>query len=148
MSNKGIRIFLIFINKCNIVKKSLLLVNTKFMLTSDRKDGRGKLKMNHARKLYAKTVIDDSDSDEIKDKFKIELAYYQVKSNTYSKPYGIEIVKRFIENTKPNIENKIISNICEREQDANKLLEILALNKVTPISADDVIEDLIKIGAI
>lgn len=104
--------------------------------------------MDHTRKLYAKAVIDGSDSDEIKDGFKIELAYYQVQNDTFSKPYGIEVVKKIMEKTKQNVEDKIISNICEKEQDVNKLLKILALNKVTPISLNDVVEDLTKIGAI
>ena len=94
------------------------------------------------KKLYGKTLIDSSDSNELKKDFRIELEYYLVEQNTERRPFGIEIVKRNIENKQMNIEKKIINNICYREEDTNKLLNILINNKVTPISVDDVIHDL------
>jgi len=104
--------------------------------------------MKYLKKLYGKTVIDSSDSNELKKTDKIEVEYYQVRNITSSKPYGIEIIKRNIENDEINIENKILNNICTKEQETNKLLEILLTNKVTPISVDDIIEDLAKIKVI
>lgn len=104
--------------------------------------------MKYLKKLYGKTVIDSFDSEELADGYKIQLEYYQLENNTSSKPYGIEIVKRNVENNIMNIENKIIENICDREIDASRLLDILISNKVTPISADDVIQDLTTIKVI
>lgn len=100
------------------------------------------------KKLYGKTIIDRADSDELQDEEKIELEYYQLENSTSNKPYGIEVVKRKIENNQVNIENKIINHICNREQDANRLLELLVSNKVTPISVEDIVHDLTKIKAI
>ena len=47
-----------------------------------------------------------------------------------------------------NIEEKTVRNICNVEQDNNKLLEILMSNKVTPVAVEDIIEDLSKIKVI
>ena len=41
-----------------------------------------------------------------------------------------------------NIESKIVNNISNEEQVIDRLLEILMLNKVTPISVDDIISDI------
>lgn len=105
-------------------------------------------KMNYLKKLYGRTVIDSSDSEELIEDNKIELEYYQIKNETSSKPYGIEIVKRKVENDIMNIEEKTVRNICNVEQDNNKLLEILMSNKVTPVAVEDIIEDLSKIKVI
>lgn len=100
--------------------------------------------MKYLKKFYGKTVIDSCDSDELMEDDKIELEYYQIKSEMSSKPYGIGIVKRKVENDIINIEEKTVHNICDIEQDNNKLLEILMLNKVTPVVVEDIIEDLSK----
>lgn len=97
--------------------------------------------MKNLRKLYGRTIIDSSDSEELCKDYKVELEYYQVEDKTNSKPYGIEIVKRSIQDNKIDIEEKTISNICYEEKDNNKLLEILINSKVTPIVVDDVIHD-------
>lgn len=102
--------------------------------------------MKYLKKLYGKTVIDSSDSEELLVNHKIELEYYQIKNETPSKPYGIKIVKRNIENNIMNIEEKTVRHICNGEEDNNRLLKILISNKVTPVAVDDVIEDWSKMG--
>ncbi len=99
--------------------------------------------MTDLKKLYGKTQIDSSDSEDIGKDYQIELEYYQLENQTARKPYGIEIVKRNIVNNILNVENKIIENIHKKERDNFKLLEILIANKVTPISLDDVLHDLL-----
>lgn len=104
--------------------------------------------MNYLKKFYGRTVIDGSDSEELATDHKIELEYYQIKNETSSKPYGIEIVKKRMENDILNIEEKTVRHICNEEDNNNKLLEILMLNKVTPVAVDDIIQDLSKIKVI
>lgn len=104
--------------------------------------------MNYLKKFYGRTVIDDSDSEELPKDHKIELEYYQIKSEESNKPYGIEIVKRKVENDIMNIEEKAVYHICNEEEDNNKLLEVLMSNKVTPVAVDDIIQDLSKIKVI
>ncbi len=104
--------------------------------------------MNYLKKLYGKAVIDSDDLEELVEDNKIELEYYQIKSEASSKPYGIEIIKRNIENDIMNIEEKTVYNICNEEENNNRLLDILMSNKVTPIAVDDIIEDLSKVKVI
>ena len=98
--------------------------------------------MNYLKELYGKTVLNNMDSDEITKDNEIELEYYQIKSVTEDKPYGIEIVKRNMKNNILNTEEKIVNNIFNEENDNIKVLELLMNNKVTPIAVDDIIEDL------
>lgn len=98
--------------------------------------------MNSIGKLYGKTSINNSDSEDLGENYQVELEYYKMEESTKQRPYGIKIVKRKMENNQMNIEEKTIDNICYREQETNKLLDILINNKVTPISVDDVIHDL------
>ena len=94
------------------------------------------------KKFYGKTTIDSSDSDELSKGYKMELEYYQLENSTSKHQYGIEIVKKEKTNDQLNIEKKIIDNICNKEQETIKLLELLMINKVTPISVDDILQDL------
>lgn len=100
--------------------------------------------MKYLKKLYGKTSINSSDLDFQADCDEIELEYYEIKNETTSKPYGIEIIKKSVENDITNIEEKTIYHICNQEQENNRLLEILMINKVTPIAVEDIIEDLSK----
>ncbi len=74
---------------------------------------------------------------------KLELKYYKVKNNI-KRGYGIEIAKKEICNNKNLKENKYYENISLNEKVVDKLLEILSINKVTPVISDDVIYDFLK----
>ena len=98
--------------------------------------------MEDKKSLFGRTVIDSSDSEEIDDK--IELEYYETSNlvEENGRKYGIEVVKKEKGNKKFNIESKIVNNISNEEKHINNLLKILMLNKVTPISVDDIISDI------
>ena len=98
--------------------------------------------MEYKKSLFGRTVIDSSDSEEIDDK--IELEYYETSNlvEENGRKYGIEVVKKEKGNKKFNIESKIVNNISNEEKHINNLLKILMLNKVTPISVDDIISDI------
>ena len=98
--------------------------------------------MKLLKTFYGKTVIDSSDSEEIEKNHKIELEYYQTENDATRKPYGIEIVKKNIEDSQIYIESKTINEICDKEQKNNNLLKVLMNNKVTPVSLEDVLQDL------
>ena len=51
-------------------------------------------------------------------------------------------MKRDVNQDEFNIETKIVNNISSEENTISRLLEILMINKVTPISVDDVISDI------
>ena len=98
--------------------------------------------MEYKKSLFGRTVIDSSDSEEIDDK--IELEYYETSNlvEENGRKYGIEVVKKEKGNKKFNIESKIVNNISNEEKHINNLLQILMLNKVTPITVDDIISDI------
>lgn len=100
--------------------------------------------MEYKKSFFGRTIIDSSDSEEIENNKKIELEYYETRNlaEKYERKYGIEVVKRDGKNEKFNIESKIVNNISNEEKEINKLLEILMLNKVTPVSVDDIISDI------
>ena len=98
--------------------------------------------MEYKKSLFGRTVIDSSDSDEINQK--IELEYYETRNlaEKNERKYGIEVIKKREMDEKFNIESKIVNNISNEETQIDRLLETLMLNKVTPISVDDVISDI------
>lgn len=100
--------------------------------------------MEYRKSFFGRTIIDSSDSEDLRYNEKIELEYYETHNLTgrYERKYGIEVVKRDEKSEKFNIESKMVNNISNEEKDINRLLEILMLNKVTPVSVDDIISDI------
>lgn len=100
--------------------------------------------MEYKKSFFGRTIIDSSDSEDLRCNEKIELEYYETHNLTgkYERKYGIEVVKKDEKSEKFNIESKMVNNISNEEKDINRLLEILMLNKVTPISVDDIISDI------
>lgn len=104
--------------------------------------------MEYKKSFFGRTVIDSSDSEELNDNEKIELEYYETHNlaEKEERKYGIEVVKKKDKNEKFNIESKIVNNISSEEKVINRLLEILMINKVTPITVDDIISDISVLG--
>lgn len=100
--------------------------------------------MEYKKSFFGRTIIDSSDSEDLKLNEKIELEYYGTRNLTekYERKYGIEVVKKKEKSEKFNIESKIVNNISNEEKVINKLLEVLMLNKVTPVAVDDIISDI------
>lgn len=100
--------------------------------------------MEYQKCLFGKTVVDSTVSDELSSDEKFELEYYETTNSAEEnkRKFGIEVVKKKDEDEKFNIESKIVNNISNEENKIKSLLKILMLNKVTPISVDDVISDI------
>ena len=80
---------------------------------------------------------------------KIELKYYKLINNITTKKskktkFGVEVVKKCVENNVITEEKKEIFNCIDNEDTADKVLELLKVNKVSPINVLDVLEDLSK----
>ena len=109
--------------------------------------------MKNTRKFYGDTIIKLENMEEKNtctgNKFKIE--YYQLESSiteaNHLVKYGVEILKRDVVNDNI-LERKEIRDITNTEEKIYNLLDILYRNEVTPISLNDVIEDLQFIGYI
>lgn len=103
--------------------------------------------METLKEFYGATSISNEDSEAFIKKGRIELKYYKIISNIVgkknkNKKYGIEVVKKCIDNNVISEEKKEIFNCIEKEEVADKVLELLKVNKVTPINVLDILEDL------
>ena len=82
--------------------------------------------------------------------YPIKLEYYKTKTNDEEVKnqkdikYGIEVIKTSYINEKVSIEKRTIPEIIRDEIKINRILDKLKENKVTPVSAEYVIEDLLK----
>ena len=90
-------------------------------------------------------IIPEESSGEVKKN--IELSYYLLESDisdfdtiTGEKFYGIEILKRTEEK---KYECEMIRNFSNSEISTKNLLEILATNKVTPVTLPFVMDDIL-----
>ena len=63
------------------------------------------------------------------------------KENVENK-YGIEIVKTEFKDGNINVESNEVPNITNNNKEADRILEILRDNEVTPIAMQDVLDDL------
>lgn len=103
--------------------------------------------METIKEFYGGTFLDCNDVEYVMKKGKIELKYYKIISNVVSKKnknrkFGIEVVKKCVNNNVVSEEKKEIFNCIEKEEVADKVLELLKVNKVSPINVVDVLEDL------
>ena len=107
--------------------------------------------MKNTRKFYGDTIIklEDMEEEDTNNKFKIE--YYQLESAiteaSHLARYGVEILKRDVVNDEI-LERKEIRDITNVEEKIYNVLDILYRNEVTPVSVDDIIEDLQFMGFI
>ncbi len=103
--------------------------------------------MEIIREFYGGTSIDSNDVESILRKGKVELKYYKIINNVVSKKnknkkYGIEVVKKYVNNNIVSEEKKEIFNCIEKEEVADRVLELLKVNKVSPINVVDILQDL------
>ena len=103
--------------------------------------------MSAIKEFYGVTFLNTSGVQSVNNSEKIELKYYKIinsiptKRNKKTK-YGIEVVKKRVQNNIITEEKKDIFNCIENEEIAEKVLELLKINKVSPINVMDVLEDL------
>ena len=103
--------------------------------------------METIKEFYGGTSINCSDSEYFMRKGKIELKYYKIINEgigrkNRNKKYGIEVVKKCVNNNIIREEKKEIFNCIEKEEVAEKVLELLKINKVSPINVVEILEDL------
>ena len=93
--------------------------------------------METIKEFYGGTSIDSNDTEYLIRKGKVELKYYKIISNNMVKKnknqrFGIEVVKKCVNNNIVSEEKKEIFNCIEKEEVADKVLELLKVNKVSP----------------
>lgn len=103
--------------------------------------------METIKEFYGGTSINSNDVEHFSSKGKIELKYYKIISNIVGKKnqkqkYGIEVVKKCVNNNVISEEKKEIFNCIEKEEVADRVLELLKTNRVSPINVVDILQDL------
>ena len=103
--------------------------------------------MSAIKEFYGGTFLNKETIEGGINKEKIEIKYYKIINNVSNKnnskvKFGIEVVKKCVENNVITEERKDIFNCIDNEDTADKVLELLKVNKVSPINVLDVLEDL------
>ena len=94
--------------------------------------------------FFGGTFIDKLALEEANIYNPIKLEYYRIENEDFNKEeYGIEIVKTEYTEDEVIVENKILENLTNNENIVNKILDMFKRNEVTPISAKDIIHDLL-----
>ena len=103
--------------------------------------------MHNFRTFFGKTTINNEEADEFNFD-KIYLEYYKNRNEEeikdLEKPYGVTIIKKTQSGKILEIEEKEVTNIINKENEADNILKLLVDYKVTPIGLDDVLQDLVS----
>ena len=103
--------------------------------------------MSAIKEFYGGTFLNTDSLESVNGNEKIELKYYKIINSIQTRncrkiKFGIEVVKKRVQNNVITEEKKDIFNCIENEDVADKVLEILKVNKVSPINVMDILEDL------
>lgn len=96
--------------------------------------------------FFGSTFMSQEELRNIGVAYPIKLDYYKTKEEKVKNEikYGIEIIKTSYIDDKVDIEKTNIPEFIRDELKINTILDKLKTNKVTPISAEYVIEDFLK----
>jgi len=103
--------------------------------------------------FYGDINLTNEDLKDAYNNHNMELAYYKIKTDDANilkeenNLYGIEIIKKEYNNGLVMQESREILDVTNDEDELNYMLELLRRNKVTPVSLDNIIEDLCKKGS-
>lgn len=75
-------------------------------------------------------------------KYPIKLEYFKTLNENVESKFGIEVVKTEYLEGNVNVESKEIINIAGDEQKQEEILSILRNNQVTPITLEEVLEEI------
>ena len=101
--------------------------------------------MLDTKKLYGIAKIDSLELEEAKQNLEIDIKYYVTKiliGEVNSRKYGIEIIKEEKQGNTTTKERSKINGLSNNERVIKNLLELLMKNRVTPMSTEEVIDDL------
>ena len=100
--------------------------------------------------FFGCTFMNREELQNIGVRYPIKLEYYKTQTNEEDVKnvndikYGIEVIKTSYIEEKVNIERTYIPEIIKDEAKIENILNILKEHKVTPISVEDIVEDLLK----
>ena len=100
--------------------------------------------------FFGCTFMSRDELEDIGVKYPIKLEYYKTQTNEENLKnikdikYGIEVIKTSYKEENVYIERKTIPDIIKDELKIEEILNKFKTNKVTPVSAEYIIEDLLK----
>ena len=95
------------------------------------------------RVFYGGIYVERNTLQEAAIEHPIKLEYYKI-INKENETYGIDIVKTEYKKNNIIIEEKKIKHLSQDESKIEKLLKIFKSFAVTPVTAQDVVDDLLK----
>ena len=104
--------------------------------------------MKNKKTFYGNALLDAEDLKDKVNKYPIALEYYKISNkrkglvNEEYEVYGVEIIKKEYIGEEIKTESNRIDNITKNEETLDKVIKLLKDNTVTPISLDDVINDM------
>ena len=109
--------------------------------------GKEETVLHNLRTFYGKTTINNEEAEDFNFD-KIYLEYYKNRNDEEikdaKKPYGVTIIKKTQAGQILEIEEKEVTNIINKENEADNILKLLVAYKVTPIGLDDVLQDSVS----
>jgi hypothetical protein len=99
--------------------------------------------------FFGGIFIDKHLLEESRIDYPIKIEYYKMINEDEilkqeSEVYGIKIIKTEYRNTGLKTDEKLVKHVTNDEKKINKILDLLKDNTVTPISVEDIIDDLLK----
>jgi len=100
--------------------------------------------------FFGCTFMSKEELADIGVEYPIKLEYYKTQTNEENVKnqkdikYGIEVIKTSYIDEKVDVEKRSIPEILKDELKINQILDKFKTNKVTPVSAEYIIEDLLK----
>lgn len=103
--------------------------------------------MEKSIEVYGSVSIYDCITRRETKEFPINLEYYKIHNcvSEEEKPYGVGIMKTYKDTLETCMEKSEFSHVFSQEQEAEKMLELLIENKVTPVTLRDILEDCASI---
>ena len=131
----------------NIEKFKIIIYSGDIAFAIAWLKGKEETVLHNLRTFFGKTTINNEDAEDFNFD-KIYLEYYKNRNEEEieddEKPYGVTIIKKTQSGKILEIEEKEVTNIINKENEADNILKLLVAYKVTPIGLDDVLQDLVS----
>lgn len=96
------------------------------------------------KKFYGGIFLDRDKLKKVGIFYPIKIEYYKIKEEGKIDIFGIEVIKTEYKTNEVKIEKVNINRITYDENEANHILDLLKENEVTPVIAEEIVQDYIK----
>lgn len=96
------------------------------------------------KKFYGGIFLDRDKLKRVGIFYPIKIEYYKIKEEGKIDIFGIEVIKTEYKTDEVKIEKANINRITDDEDEANHILDLLKENEVTPVIAEEIVQDYIR----